>query len=100
MGRIEHALPRDLRDGVDAHIGWDLASRQSDAIIVGHTPDPLGEAAPGLRIDLVRTAERLDDTRLRASPRLVVVMFGELVVDGVGTVRASLSSRPPVQASA
>jgi hypothetical protein len=100
MGRLEHAIPIDVRAVVDAHIGWDLAGRQLEALIVGHTQETLGEAAQGLRIDLVRPAERLDDAGFRASPRLVVVSFGERVVDGVGTALASLSRRSQVQAYA
>ena len=92
MGGIEHAIRIHLLDVVDAHIGRELAGWQIDAIIVRHAQDgALREAAQGLRIDLVGAAERINDTSLRASPVLVVVIFGKLVVNGVGTVLASLS---------
>jgi hypothetical protein len=93
VGRIEDAIVKDLLDVIDADIWWELAGRQIDASVVGHAQDALSQAAQGLRIDLVGPAERLDDTRLRAPPLLMVVIFGELVVDRVGTVFASLSGR-------
>ena len=68
MGRSEHAIPRDGLAVVEAHLGWDLAGRQIDALSVGPPQETLGEAAPGRRIALVRTAERLDDPGVRTSP--------------------------------
>jgi hypothetical protein len=90
-GRVQAAIRIDLLDVVDADIRRELPGRQIDAIVVGHAQDALGQAAQGLRIDLVGTAKRIDDTRLRTPSLLVVVIFGELVVDGVGTVLTSLA---------
>jgi hypothetical protein len=93
VGGIEDSIRIDLLDVVDADIRRELPGWQIDTIVVGHAQDALGQAAEGLRIDLVGTAERIDDPRHRAPPFLMVVIFGELVVDGVGTVLASLSGR-------
>src|SRR5215475_15167306 len=98
MGGVEDAIHIHLVNVVDADIRRELAGRQIDAIIIGHAQDTLGEAAQGRRIDLVGTAERIDDTGLRAPSFLMVVVFGELVVDRVGTMLASLSSRSQVHA--
>jgi hypothetical protein len=99
-GGVEHPGRIDGLAGVEADIRRDLAGRPIDAIVVGHAPDTLGPSAPGLRLDLVGTAERIADPRLRAPSCLMVVMFGELVVDGDRTVLASLSGRASVQAYA
>src|SRR5437870_10955091 len=40
------------------------------SIVVRHAQNALGQAAQGLRIDLVGTAERINDTRDRKSTRL------------------------------
>jgi hypothetical protein len=92
-GGVEHPVRLDLLDVLDADIQRELAGRQLEAVGVDHAPETLGQAAQGLRIDLVGTAERRDHTRLRAPSLLMVVMFGELVVDGVRTMWASLSGR-------
>ena len=91
VGRIKDAIGIDLLDVIDAHIRWELPGRQIDTIIVRYAQDALGEAASGLRIDLVGAAERINHTGLRAPPVLMVVILGKLVVDRVGTVLASLS---------
>jgi hypothetical protein len=96
--RIQDTIVKDLRDGVDADIRRDLAGRQLDALVVGHAPEALGQSAQALRIDLGGAAERLNDTRLRAPSLLLVVIVGELVVDGVGTVLTSLAGRSSVHA--
>jgi len=91
VGRIQDAIGIDLLEVIDAHIRWELPGRQIDTIIVRYAQDALGEAASGLRIDLVGAAERINHTGLRAPPALMVVILGKLVVDRVGTVLASLS---------
>jgi hypothetical protein len=59
--RIEHAIQIHRIDVVDAHIGWERAGRQINVSLVGTAQEALGQVAPGLRIDLVGTADRIDD---------------------------------------
>jgi len=94
LGHSQAALRVDLFHVVDAHLrrelpGWELA-----ASIVGHAQEALGEAAQGVRIDLVSPPERIDDTGLGAAPLVVGVMFGQLVGERVGSVCASLARGP------
>jgi hypothetical protein len=93
VSRLQDTRVKARLEVVDADIRRELAGRQIDAIVVGHAQDALGQSAQALRIDLVGAADRLNDTRLRAPSRLMVVIVGELVVDGVGTVLTSLSGR-------
>ena len=61
--------------------------------IVGPTAAALGAAAQGLGLTLVGPAERIAAPGLRAPPVVMIVIVGELVVERVGTGRASLSGR-------
>jgi len=91
VGRRKDAIGIDRLDVIDAHIRWELPGRQIETSIVRDAQDALGEAASGLRIDLVGAADRIHHTGLRAPPVLMVVILGKLVVDRVRTVFASLS---------
>jgi hypothetical protein len=93
VGGVEHPLRIHRLDVVDADRRRELAGRQLEAIVVGHAQEALSQAAQRLRLALVGTADRLDDTRLRTPPLLMGVIVGELVGDHVGTMRASLSGR-------
>jgi len=96
-GRLAPAIGLHRLHIVDADLRRDRASRQSDPRIVRHAQQALGQSAQGLRIDLVGTAARRNAPRLRAPPRLMVVMFRELVIESGGAVLASLASRAEIQ---
>jgi hypothetical protein len=91
VGRLKDAISIDRRDVIDAHLRWELPGRQIATSLGRYAQDALGEAASGIRIALVGAAERIHHTALRAPPVFMVVILGTLVVDRVGTGRASLS---------
>ena len=100
VGRRKDAIGLDRLEVSAAHSRWALPGRPIDTRLVRDAQDALGQAASGLRIDLVGAAARRHHPGLRAPPVVMVVMRGTLGVDRVGTVRASRSGGSSVQAYA